>query len=148
MERRKLCRRVQQQGESLDDYLVSLRELTKTCNFCSEECTQKSIRDQIIEGLLDGDTVEHLLRKHNLTLATTITMCRAQEAAKQQHKDIAGHFVLAIRHPPKQPMRQKPPLANMPSSKTCPGCGSQPRQGTVPSVQADLPLLSQGWPFR
>ena len=37
MERRKLRRRVQQQGESFDDYLVSLRELTKTCNFCSEE---------------------------------------------------------------------------------------------------------------
>ena len=45
------------------------------CNFYSEECTQKSIRDQIIEGLLDGDTFEHLLRQHNLFLATTISMC-------------------------------------------------------------------------
>ena len=38
MERRKLRRRVQQQRESFVDYLVSLRELTKTCNFCSEVC--------------------------------------------------------------------------------------------------------------
>ena len=73
MERRKLRRRVQQQGKSFDDYLVSLRELTKTCNFCSEECIKKNIHDQIIEGLLDDDTVEHLLRQHELTLAATIT---------------------------------------------------------------------------
>ena len=129
MERRKLRRRVQQQGESFDDYLVSLRELTKTCNFCSEECTQKNIRDQIIEGLLDGDTVEHLLRQHDLTLATTITMCRAQEAAKQQRKDIADHSVLAIRHPPKQPIRQKPPFTSTSAPKACPGCGLQTHQG-------------------
>ena len=41
MERRKLRRHYQQPVESFDDYLVSLRELTKTCNFCSEECTAK-----------------------------------------------------------------------------------------------------------
>ena len=82
MERCRLQRRVQQPGESFDDYIVSLRELAKTCNFCSVACTQKNIRDQIIEGLIDGDTIEHLLQQHNLTLDMTITMCRAQEAAK------------------------------------------------------------------
>jgi len=51
--------RTQQPGESFDDYLVSLRELVKTCNFCSDACMQKCVRDQIIEGLLDDDTVEH-----------------------------------------------------------------------------------------
>ena len=46
-------------------------------------CAQKSIRDQIIEGLLNGDTVEALLQA-NLTLDETISKCRAQEAAKRQ----------------------------------------------------------------
>ena len=144
MERRKLRRRVQQQGESFDDYLVSLRELTKTCNFCSEACAQKNIRDQIIEGLIDGDTVEHLLRQHDLTLATTITTCRAQEAAKKQRKDIADHSVLAIRHLPKQPIRQRPLYPSPPTPKACPGCGLATPSGcasTMPSFQADLLLL-------
>ena len=34
-------RGIQQPGKTFDDYLVALRELAKTCNFCSEECAQK-----------------------------------------------------------------------------------------------------------
>ena len=79
---------IQQPAETFDDYLVALRELAKTCNFCSEECAQKNIGDQIIEGINDGDTVEHLLRQPNLTLDTAINTCRAQEAAKRQHREI------------------------------------------------------------
>ncbi len=54
VERRNFRRRVQQPGEAFDDFLVSLQELAKTCTFCSSGCTQKNIRDQIIEGLTDG----------------------------------------------------------------------------------------------
>ena len=61
MEHHKFRHRIQQQGETFNDYLISLRELAKTCKFCSDACMQKSIRDQIIEGLRDGDTVEDLL---------------------------------------------------------------------------------------
>ena len=83
VERRNFRRRVQQQGETFDDFLVALRELVKTCNFCSNECIEKNIRDQVIEGILDGDTIEHLLQQQNLTLSVAITACRAQEAAKK-----------------------------------------------------------------
>ena len=55
-----LRQRTQGVGESFDDFLVSLRELTKTCNFCSNDCLQKALRDQIIEGLRDGDIIEEL----------------------------------------------------------------------------------------
>ena len=83
IERRNLRCRTQQPGESFDDFLVSLCEVAKTCGFCSEQCTQKSIWDQIIEGSLDGDVTENLLKQPNLTLDTAMTMCRAQEAAKK-----------------------------------------------------------------
>ena len=69
-------RRVQQQGESFDDFLISLRELVKICNFCSEACTQKSIRDQIIEDLRDADAIEDLLQMSNLTLTATVAKCQ------------------------------------------------------------------------
>ena len=62
VERRNFRKRVQQEGETFDDF-VSLHELAKTCSFCSEECTQKNIQDQIIAGLMDGDIVEDLLKE-------------------------------------------------------------------------------------
>ena len=67
VERQNFRRRVQQPGETFDDFLVSLRELSKTCKFCSDECNQKNIRDQISEGIFDGDTVEDLLQERNLS---------------------------------------------------------------------------------
>jgi len=74
--------------ESFADYLVALQELTKICNFCSNECPTKNIRDQIIEGISDADTVECLLQHQNLKLDAAITTCRAQEAAKNQCREI------------------------------------------------------------
>ena len=68
VERRTFRRRTQQPGESFADFLVSLRELAKTCNFCNDGCAQKNIRDQIIEGLTNGDIVEDLLKEKSLTL--------------------------------------------------------------------------------
>ena len=56
VERWNFRKHTQQLGESFDDFLVSLREPVKTCNFCFDDCTNKSIRDQIIKGLLDADT--------------------------------------------------------------------------------------------
>ena len=96
VERRTFRRRTQQLGETFDDFLVALRELAKTCKFCSDECTQKNIRDQIIEGLIDGDTVEVLLREKDLTLETTITKCRGQEGAKRQWAEITSRNMEAI----------------------------------------------------
>jgi len=90
VERRKFCKRKQQTGESFDDFLVSLRELVKMCNFCSDNCANKNIRNQIIEGLLDADTTESLLQENDLTLAKAISKCQAQEAAKRQCAHLHG----------------------------------------------------------
>ena len=56
----------------------------KTCNFCSSDCTNKSIRNQGIEGLMDADTTEDLLQETDFTLDRAITKCQAQEAAEKQ----------------------------------------------------------------
>ena len=39
-----------------------------------------NLRDQLIEGLLDGDTIEALLQEKDLTLDKAISKCRVQEA--------------------------------------------------------------------
>ena len=127
VERCHFRKRKQQHGETFDDSLVSLHELAKTFNFCSNECTQKSIRGQIVEGFLDRDAVEELLKEADLTLQTTVSKCRAQEAAKQQRAEITiaciGHIAFrAVRR--NLPTRQQQPLTG-----TCPGCGSPHHQG-------------------
>ena len=99
VECRNFRRRVQMPGESFDDFLISLRELAKTCRFCSEICAQKSIHDQVIEGLSDGDTIEDLLQISDLTLDTTISKCQSREAARKHRTDITaqGDTVAALR---------------------------------------------------
>lgn len=125
VERRNFRRRVQQPGESFDDYLVSLRELIKTCNFCSDECIQKNLRDQIIEGLIEGDTVEVLLQETDLTLSKAIAKCRGQEAAKKQRSEMTSHNHEATMGIQKvyQDKRGHTP------TQTCPGCGESTHQG-------------------
>ena len=126
VERRNFRKRVQQPGETFDDFLVSLRDLSKTCKFCTEECTRKNIRDQIIEGLLEGDTVEDLLRERDLSLDTAISKCRAQEAARKQRADITSGLdgaqirVVGNRQPENPTDRPQRP---------CAGCGYPPHPG-------------------
>ena len=151
VERRHFRQRRQQPGESFDDFLVSLRELAKTCNFCTDECTQKSIRDQIVEGLLDGDAIEDLLKERELTLDATILKCRAQEAAKQQREEItstpAGNSLLQTVQKTSLDTSHKPPSTVQKTSldtshkppSTCPGCGAGHHPGgrqNCPAYQA------------
>ena len=70
VERRNFRHRKQQPEETFDHFLVS--NLAKTCKFCSEECTQKNIRDQ---GLINGDAVETLLREKDLSLQAAMLKC-------------------------------------------------------------------------
>ena len=134
VERRNFRQRAQHPGEPFDDFLVSLRDLVKTCNFCSDACIQKSLRDQIIEGLLDGDTVESLLQEADLTLERTISKCRAQEAAKRQRANITDHgeSVSALQNT--RDKKVNAPLT--PLSPQCPGCGAKPHPGGRPQCPA------------
>ena len=132
VERRNLRRRTQQPGEGFDDFLVALSELTKTCNFCNEQCAQKNIRDQIIEGTPDGDTVEQLLKQPDLTLDSAITICRAQEAAKKQRREMNNHTTGAAYTVRQQQQQCRQPPATQPNMQhptTCPGCGYKPHVG-------------------
>ena len=80
------------------DFLVSLRELAKTCNFCSNDCLQKAIRDQIIEGLCDGESIQELLQVQDLTLDAAISKCRGLKPLRSPsgHYEILGVSFFAI----------------------------------------------------
>jgi len=89
---------IQQPGEPFDDNLI-----------CSESYLQKNIRDQIIEGLSDGDTTEDLLQESNLTLAATISKCQSRKTANKNRSEMANQStaeVIAALCKSRQPMLQ------------------------------------------
>ena len=75
VERRNFRKRCPHVQETFDDFLAALRDLVKTCNYCTDACIDSALRDQVIEELQDGDTVEELLRQKDLTLQETIRVC-------------------------------------------------------------------------
>ena len=134
VERRNFRKCTQQIGESFDDFLVSLRELVKTCNFCSSDCTNKNIRDQIIKGLLDADTTENPLQETDLTLDRAITKCQAQEAAKKQRVRLHDHSTESI-----AVLQKSQDWKNCSPTSTCQGCGAQ----THPAGRTQCPAYNQ-----
>ena len=120
VDRRNFCKCTQHVRESFDDFLVSLRELVKTCNFCFSDCTTKNICDQIIEGLLDADTTEDLFQETDLTLDRAITKCQAQEAAKKQRARLHDNSTESI-----AALQKSQDWKNRFPTSTCQGCGGQ-----------------------
>ena len=61
-----------------------LRELAKTCSFCNNNCLQSNLRDQLVDGVIDPDTVQEFLKEQNRTLEKAMDTGRAMEAAKKE----------------------------------------------------------------
>ena len=89
MERRNFNLRQQHDGESFDDFLTDIKELAKTCQFC-DQCQPSLIRDRIVVGIRDSETIEHLLVEKNVPLDKAVEICRAEEAAKRHCGEIKG----------------------------------------------------------
>ena len=146
MERRVFTSRVKQEGVTFHDFVVSLRELAKTCNFCNNECTQKNIRDQIIAGLADGEAVEALLKEKDLTLETTLSKCRARghkAPASRNHPKHTG--ILRTCRAPTETAKLKQ-LSRRPKMPRVwlwlPPWGTQ----TVPHLPISVPSVQPDWP--
>jgi len=89
-------KRDQQQGESFDSYVTSLRTLAKTCNF--GVLNDNLIRDRIVLGLADDSTRKKLLSEPKLTLDKCINICRANETTTKQFKEITSDEISAINY--------------------------------------------------
>lgn len=87
IERKRFNERVQSEGEPFDDYLTSLRELSRSCKFCAN-CNDSLIRDRVVMGLRSAETIKSLLAIPDLSLAQAITVCRAQEAATRDAQEL------------------------------------------------------------
>ena len=90
--RHKLATRRQQPGETVDDYLLSLKLLAKECDFkdvTADVYSQESIRDSFISGLSSSVIRQRLLEKETMTLNDAALLARSLDAAQRNAEGYA-----------------------------------------------------------
>ena len=76
--------RAQEQGETFDSFVSSLRTLAISCDYGN--LRDDLIRDRIVNGCSDNGLRKHLLQEAKLTLKTAIDKGRAAESSHRQFK--------------------------------------------------------------
>lgn len=84
-ERYRFNRRVQEPGETYDQYRTALRKLAEGCDF-GTITAEEILRDRLLFGVRDNKLRERLLRETKLTLEKSDEICRASESTTAQMK--------------------------------------------------------------
>ena len=80
---------VQEDNETIDQYLNRLRKLAATCDY--GYLTSQIIRDRLVIGVSDQGIRSRLLREKTLTLDSAVDIVRAAERSKNQLKQMDRH---------------------------------------------------------
>ena len=119
--------RSQDNGESFDAYVSTLRQLASSCDF--GDLKDDLIRDRVVCGIQDNSVRKRLLQEPKLTLQNAIEKCRASESAKKQLKVMGGAEVNAVSSNARKSRGQYKPKQNKFTSgkpkfiKECKFCG-------------------------
>ena len=126
-ERYKFNNRLQEQTETIDTYITTLRALAETCEFGTLK--DDLIHDRIICGVRDKGIRRKLLQECGLTLSKCVDIYRANEGTAAQLKDMA----------PSQTTEQKANAVNQKESskkpKTTKENGRDPKRPTKRRMQ-------------
>ncbi|XP_043240331.1 uncharacterized protein K02A2.6-like [Amphibalanus amphitrite] len=74
VDRRAFYARVQEEGENFEEFLCGAKELAAFCDFCTH-CYDSRLRDKIVCGLRDEETVKRLLEDPELDLKKAVDIC-------------------------------------------------------------------------
>ena len=106
-ERFHFYQRNQKSGESISEYLASLRNLASRCQF--KDFLSEALRDRLVCGLNSEATQKSLLAKDDLTLDKALETALSMEAAAKRTRELKGSHranpVLKVepQTPPAQP---------------------------------------------
>ena len=90
-------RRSQQQGESFDDYVVTIRRMARNADLC-KVCLDDRLLTKIMSGIVDQDVREELLAMvPPPKLDAAIVFARSKEAARRSNMDLTGRTVQQIK---------------------------------------------------
>ena len=82
--------RHQREGESIEQWVIDLTNMTQNCNFGT--LRDGMIRDQIVIGTIDVKVKESLLRETDLTFDKAVQICQAAETASRQIKALGAEL--------------------------------------------------------
>ncbi|XP_048485025.1 uncharacterized protein K02A2.6-like [Plutella xylostella] len=85
-ERHIFRQRTQRPGESIREYLQSLKHLAKTCNFVDK--LEENLRDQFVSGLNNEDMRSRIFAEKNVDYKRAVELAQALEAA-ERHAGVA-----------------------------------------------------------
>lgn len=77
--------RIQQEGESVEDFVTALHTRSQNCGFPAD-FVNEAIRDQVVVGIKDKALSEKLQLDASLTLDKAVTAARQSEAVKKQQE--------------------------------------------------------------
>ena len=97
-ERFHFYRRDQKTGESIADYLASLRLLASRCKFGT--FLTEALRDKLVCGMQSDNIQKVLLTKANLTLDKAVEISQGMEAAAKSSKEAVLHPCWLLTHLP------------------------------------------------
>jgi len=111
-ERFRFYQRTQKSGESVADFLASLRKLASRCKF--GDFLSEALRDRLVCGFSSEAIQKSLLAKENLTLDTAMETVLGMEAAAKRTKELKGN---------QRPTPVFRVEKTSPPTKTCGRCG-------------------------
>ena len=79
--------RQQNERETSESFLASIRLLIRSCNYC-DSCAPSILRDRIVLGVRSTSLQTALLKEGKLNLKTAIDICKAFENATIQHEQM------------------------------------------------------------
>ena len=123
-ERYRFNRRVQEAGETYDQYRTALLKLAAGCDFQTIS-PNEILRDRLVFGVSDAKVRERLLRESKLTLAKTDEICHAAESMVSQLKaveDTSGVIVNVVESG-KEVSKFRGSEAEVKRSRECWNCG-------------------------
>jgi hypothetical protein len=88
-ERYRFFSRIQQEGETIDEYLTSLRLLIKSCEFATVADIEESLlRDKLVMGCKDTSLKERLLREANVSFSNALHIAHASEITRKHIAEV------------------------------------------------------------
>ena len=92
--RHKLCTCKQEPGQTIDQFLLQLKTLSKDCNYVNVsavECCNLAVRDALIDSLLSNNIRLRLLENNTLTLDDASNQARSLEQAQLHSNSYTDH---------------------------------------------------------
>ena len=120
-------KRVQEPGETYEQYRTELRKIAEGCEF-DKITPDEILRDRLVFGIRDSKVRERLLRETKLTLQRTDEICRASESMQKQMKVVGEKSDVPVNAVSKGKFqykkKDKSNVANK-QTKECGNCGQR-----------------------